>query len=67
MWYGPYNVEWGGRLESAGPRRFTWLPSLFFLPSVGGNLAASTDIERAVFTPVALLLALLSIRLALKN
>ncbi|UOQ70108.1 hypothetical protein [Hymenobacter cellulosilyticus] len=44
-----------------------WLMTGLFLLNTVGNLLAHTDLERLVFTPLTLLLALFSLRLALER
>jgi hypothetical protein len=49
-------------------RRYTgiamWLMSGYFALNVVGNLASSSGVERAIFTPVSVVAALLALRLA---
>ena len=57
----------GGVLRSVLPRwllaTLLWVLTLFFLLNTLGNFLSETLVERAVFTPIALLLACLCFRL----
>ncbi|KAA9339310.1 hypothetical protein F0P96_01405 [Hymenobacter busanensis] len=60
-----------GRLRLRVNARFMqvalWLMALLFLANTAGNLLAKTELERLVFTPLTLLLALFSCRLAMEQ
>ena len=43
----------------------TWIVFGYFILNIIGNLAAQTSTEKIVFTPIAVILALLALRLAL--
>lgn len=97
----PYNIVWGGRLETyqsmlvmeavsisvnlyflficflryrsirsgeiSNLVRFSfWAFAILFFVNTIGNLAAETNLETQIFTPLTLLLSVLSYRLALK-
>ena len=55
------------RLDSKPGRIGMWLLFAFFSLNTLGNLFAETMTEKLVFTPLTLILALLSLRLALKG
>ena len=44
----------------------TWLMFIYFLLNILGNLTSTTTLEKIIFTPVSIVLALLSLRLALE-
>ncbi|PJJ59857.1 hypothetical protein [Hymenobacter chitinivorans] len=56
---------WGRRVPRLLLRAALWLMTGLFLLNTVGNLLAHTTLERLVFTPLTLLLALCSLRLAL--
>ena len=44
----------------------TWLMFIYFLLNILGNLTSTATLEKIIFTPVSIVLALLSLRLALE-
>jgi hypothetical protein len=57
-----------GSTRVRGPARIgVWIMFGYFVLNVIGNLASASGVERAIFTPISLVVALLALRLAVEK